>query len=177
MLKFTKDDAGQPLVSISVRTHRVQLFPDPNRHFLQIKDTTFLQQLAEQTNAEVSTLVHRLYEQLWRLMLQNWTASPDSFTALPAFLDTIATSASGTIVNQHFKTWRILAAETKLTSVPAEVIAQLKARAASLKQSTSGDFTGTSQLYNQLEACNTAQIVSEWMGIDEAGVGDAHTGT
>lgn len=111
----------------------------------------------------MSPLITGLYEQLWRLMVQNWSASPDSYKALPAFLEKLSNSASPNSRSLYLLTWRVLASETKIASIPAGVLSQLESQATLLKQSVISHATTMVQLTSQLEACTTAQLVSEWM--------------
>lgn len=135
---------------------------------LQLKDTTFLLSLAQHQQSEAEPLLDRLYEQLWRLMLQNWSASPESFAALPSLLERLATFNSTDKKGLNLLTWRVLAHEAKIASIPTEVQSHLRAQVDTLEKSAFDSEGEQSQIYMKLAYCNVAQVVKEWMNLEQA---------
>lgn len=96
-------------------------------------------------------------------MLQNWSASPERFTGLSDLLDSLKSRTNGNSDTLRFATWRILAAEAKASSVPPQVLDDLKTRVHSLQADTQVDHASVAQTQQQLQASITMQIVSRWL--------------
>lgn len=96
-------------------------------------------------------------------MLQNWSASPERFTGLPDLLESLKPGTNGTSDTLLFATWRILATEAKASSVPPQVLDDLKTRVRSLQIDTQDEYTSIAQMRQQLQASITMQTVARWL--------------
>jgi hypothetical protein len=93
-------------------------------------------------------------------MLQNWTASPERFTSLSALLDSIQPHEK-----IYLLTWRTLASEANLSTMPEGIREDLSRRHADLQKAgqESSDTMALSEVQHVLDTCNTAQLVSKWL--------------
>lgn len=106
-------------------------------------------------------------------MLQNWSASPERFAGLPELLDSLEELSDSSL---RYATWRILASETKATSIPQEIRSKVDTRIRKLEVLSSTQTTSVTQMHQQLEASITAQIVSRWLQTADSANDAASTG-